>query len=83
MNWKYKTCDDGSGSWFESKIKELDWTYIVENYYQNWDYHVALYLGCGEEVVLKEGLKTLGAAQKYAEKHFQKMVDKIIKNYGK
>lgn len=81
FNWKTAPCNDFSGVWQEAKIKELNWIYSVDfNEFQSYSAYCYFGAGC-EDIVLKEGFKTIELAKKYCEDHFSKIVDKIVKKY--
>jgi hypothetical protein len=81
LNWKMKYLSDNSGFWHESKIKSINWTYVVDT-----DYNSSLY-GCflfvndfaDEVLISKKKYKTLESAQKFCQKHIETIASSLSK----
>jgi hypothetical protein len=79
FKWKKRFGDDRSFSWLECHIKELGWTYGIEegfkkNGYTAW---VELVRFAEPVTIIKKPAKTIEEAEKECKKHFVSTSDKI------
>lgn len=79
--WKKKYLDDKSGYWHESKVKAVNWTYVVDTDYDNGLYGCFLFVNAfADEVpISKKKYKTLEAAQECCQKHIETTVNNLSK----
>ena len=81
LNWKKKYLSDKSGYWFETKVKFINWTYVIETGEFLDRYKCFLFVNnfTEETLISKKEFKTLENAQKFCEKH----LDTLAKNFNK
>ena len=81
LNWEKKYLSDKSGYWFETKVKFINWTYVIETGEFLDRYKCFLFVNnfAEETLISKKEFKTLENAQKFCEKH----LDALAKNFNK
>jgi len=82
LKWKTKTLSDKSGSWKESHISPLDWTYVIEDDEQSSSpkkYQAAVFFSgeAQEAKALHKGKKTLEECQALCQAHLRKTAEKL------
>lgn len=77
--WKKKYLNDRSGFWFETNIKSLDWTYVIEEGYNSEKYYCYLFQNnFSDEVSLsKKHFKNIEDAQIFCENHLKMTAKKL------
>ena len=83
--WKKKHLEDKSGYWYESKVKAIDWTYVVDTDYDNGLYGCFLFVNsyADEVLISKKKYKTLEKAQEYCQQHIENISIKLQKEIMK
>jgi hypothetical protein len=85
LNWKKKYLGDKSGYWYESRVKSIDWTYVVDTDYDNGLYGCFLFVSAfADEVqISKKKYKTLEAAQNFCQDHIVTIASNLQKEIEK
>ena len=84
LTWKKKYLEDKSGCWHESKIKAINWTYVIDTDHNNGLYGCFLFVNsfADEVLISKKKYKTLDKAQECCQKHIETIVYNIQKEFS-